>query len=137
MIQMKKEIIMIRLIALLVLNLAANAVGLLVAAIVLSGFRIDVVSFIFAVAIFTIVEVIADPLITKLAITNLPALRGSVALVTTFVGLFITTLISNGIQINGLTTWILASLIVWLFALIASLVLPLVVFKKTLTRIKE
>jgi hypothetical protein len=128
---------MIRLLASLVLNLLANAAGLFVASLILSGFTIDGLAFVLAVCIFTAVEVIADPLITKIAITNVPALRGGVALVTTFVGLFITTLISDGIHINGLSTWVLASLIVWLFALIATLLLPLVIFKKTLNKAKN
>ncbi len=128
---------MIRLLAMLVLNLLANAVGLFIASLLLSGFSIDGLSFVIAVCIFTAAEVIADPLITKIAITNVPALRGGVALVTTFVGLLITTLISDGITVTGLSTWILASLIVWLFALIATLVLPLIIFKKTLQKAKS
>ena len=127
---------MIRLVAMLVLSLLANAVGLFVASILLDGFSIDGVSFVIAVAIFTAAEVVLDPLITKVAITNVPALRGGVALVSTLVGLIITVLISDGISINGLSTWVLATLIVWLFALIATLVLPLVIFKKTLAKNK-
>ena len=123
---------MIRLLAMMVLNLLANAVGLFVASILLSGFSINGLAFVLAVCIFTAAEVILDPLITKVAITNVPALRGGVALVSTFVGLLITTLISDGIHISGISTWVLATLIVWLFALIATLVLPLVIFKKTL-----
>ena len=128
---------MIRLLAMLVLSLLANAVGLFVASLLLDGFSIDGVSFIIAVAIFTLAEVVLDPLITKVAITNVPALRGGVALVSTLVGLIITTLVSDGITISGLNTWVLATLIVWLFALIATLVLPLVIFKKTLAKNKN
>lgn len=128
---------MIRLLALLVLNLLANAVGLFVAAALLSGFSIDGLAFAIAVCIFTAAQVVLDPLITKIAITNVPALRGGVALVTTLVGLIITTLVSDGIKINGLSTWVLATLIVWLFALIATLVLPLIIFKKTLSKRKQ
>ncbi len=43
-------------------------------------------AFVVAVLIFTVVEVVADPLLTKIALTSVPALRGGVALVTTFVG---------------------------------------------------
>lgn len=125
---------MIRLLASIILNLLANTVGLIAAALLLTGFQIDLAAFIVAVLIFTVVEVVADPLITKMALTNVPALRGGVALVTTFVGLFITTLISSGIHIDGLSTWVLATLIVWLFALLATLLLPLVIFKKALQK---
>lgn len=128
---------MLRLLASLVLAILANAVGLIVCSLLLEDFSIDGVAFVTAVLIFTAATVVLDPLITKIAITNVPALRGGVALVTTLVGLIITTLISDGIQITGITTWVLATLIVWLFALIATLILPLVVFKKTLQKTKS
>lgn len=123
---------MIRLLASLTLNVLANAVGLFMASLILSGFEISGVAFIIAVLIYTVVEVIADPLITKIAITSVPALRGGVALVTTFVSLLLTSLLSDGISIDGATTWVLASLVVWVFSLIGTLVLPLFLFKKTL-----
>lgn len=49
---------------------------------------------------------------------------------TTFVGLLVTTLISDGLQINGATTWLLATLVVWLAALLADLILPVLLVKK-------
>jgi hypothetical protein len=69
--------------------------------------------------------------------TSLPALRGGVALVTTLVGLIVTTLVSSGIHITGLSTWVLATLIVWLFALFATLILPLIIFKRTLEKVRD
>jgi uncharacterized membrane protein YvlD (DUF360 family) len=125
---------MIRLFASIVLNLLANTAGFLAAAALLSGFRIDSVAFVMAVVIFTIIEVIVDPLITKMALTNVPALRGGVALVTTFVTLVITNLLSSGFSIDGISTWVIATLVIWLFSLIATLILPLVIFKKTLDK---
>ncbi len=128
---------MIRLIASAILSLLANATGLIVAALLLSGFSISGLSFVVAVAIFTVVAIVADPLITKIAITKVTALRGGVALVTTLVGLIFTVIFTNGIAINGLSTWVLATLIVWLFAVIATLVLPLFLFKKALQKAKN
>lgn len=128
---------MLRLLASLVLNLLSNAVGLFVASLILSGFSINGAAFVVAVAIFTIIEVIADPLITKIAITSVPALRGGVALVTTLVSLILTTLISDGISIDGISTWVLATLVVWLFSLIGALILPLILFKKVLDKNKN
>lgn len=128
---------MIRLLASLVLNILSSAVGLFVASLLLDGFSINGMAFVIAVLIFSAIEVILDPLITKLAIKNVPALRGGVALVTTFVSLLITNLVSDGISISGINTWVLATLIVWLFSLIATLLLPLVLFKKTLENRKS
>lgn len=128
---------MIRLLARTVLTLLANALGLFMASLILSGVTINNFSFVLAVVIFTLVQVVVDPLITKIALTNVPALRGGVAFVTTLVSLIVTSLISSGISIVGFDTWILATLIVWLFSLIGVLLLPLVLFKKTLANHKN
>ncbi len=120
---------MIRMLISAGIRLLANAIGLFVAALVLADMTIDGVAFVIAVAIFTLVEVITDPLMTKIAVEKAPALRGGVALITTFVGLIITTLISSGLQISGFTTWLAATVIVWLAALIAGLILPLIFVK--------
>lgn len=128
---------MIRLLASLVLNILSSAVGLFVASLILDNFEISGMAFVVAVLIYSLTEVIIDPLITKIALTSVPALRGGVALVTAFVSLSVTSLLSDGINISGISTWILATLIVWLFSLIATLVLPLVIFKKTLQKNKD
>lgn len=128
---------MIRLLASTVIHLLANAVGLAVATVLLSGFSINGVAFVMAVLIFTVVEVVAGPLIMKIALKNLPALVGGIALVTTLVGLIVTDVVSDGLSISGLSTWVVATLIVWLCSLLAGLVLPLVIFKKTLAAAKN
>jgi len=112
--------------------LLANAVGLLVAWMLLrnNGMSINGLSFIIAVVIFTLVEVIADPGLGKLAEKKAPYLRGGIALIATFIGLFITSLLSQGLSITGFSTWVLATFIVWLAALLAGLLLPWLLVKK-------
>jgi hypothetical protein len=61
---------------------------------------------------------------------NIPALRGGVALVATLVGLIITSLVSDGLSIDGTVTWIAATVIVWLVSLLGVFVLPLIFLKK-------
>lgn len=121
---------MIRLIISAGIKLLANALGLITAAVVLDDVTITGAAFVIAVLIFTGVEVLADPLLTKISLTSVPALRGGVALVTTFLGLVITAAVSDGLSISGTTTWILATIIVWLAALAAALILPLLFVKK-------
>jgi putative membrane protein len=111
------------------IRLLANAIGLLVAAAVLPDMTIDGVSFVIAVVIFTVIEVILDPLVTKMAVEKAPALRGGVALITTLIGLILTTLISSGLQINGFSTWLAATVIVWIAAVLAGLILPVIFVK--------
>ena len=128
---------MMRLVATIVLELAANAVGLIVAAWLLPGFSINLLGFIVVLAIFTVVKFIAAPLMLKMSLQYVRQFSGGVALVTTFVGLFITALLTDGLTITGLSTWILATLIVWLFGVIAAIVLPLVLFKKVLSEVRD
>lgn len=129
---------MIRFLASACLHLLANAAGLLIAAALLGPeFKIDTLAFLTVTVIFTLVEVVAGPLLVSISIKNVPALTGGVALVTTFVGLLIADLVSDGLTIEGVTTWVLASLIVWAGALIAGLVLPLFLFKKVLEEKKK
>jgi len=120
----------IRLLVSTALHLAANAVGLLVATLALDDMTIDATSFVFAVLVFTVVEVLAGPLLLKIAIKNGQALMGSVALITTFVGLVITGIVSDGLVITGAWTWVLATIIVWLAGLLAGLILPVIFVKK-------
>jgi putative membrane protein len=120
---------MIRMLIRVGIHLLANAIGLIVAAVVLSGMTITGAAFVIAVLIFTVVEVVADPLVTKIALRSVPTLRGGVALVTTLLGLLITTWLSSGLRISGATTWVLATVIVWLAALLADVILPVFLVK--------
>jgi hypothetical protein len=55
---------------------------------------------------------------------------GGIALVTIFAGLFITDMIMDGMEIGGIANWLAATLLVWIGSLIASILLPLYVFKQ-------
>jgi uncharacterized membrane protein YvlD (DUF360 family) len=114
------------------LSLLANALALLAASILLTGFTIKGLAFVVAVCIFTASTVILEPLITKIARQNAPYLLGGIALVTTFVGLLVTTLVTDGLSITGIATWVIATLIIWLATIVASLVLPRFLFQEVL-----
>ncbi len=120
---------MIRMLINLALALGANLVGLIIADLVLDDLSIQWEAYIVAVAFFTLVEAILGPLITKMAITSVPALRGGIALVTTLVGLIITDLIFDGFSITGFGTWIAATVIVWLGGVLGAIVLPMIFLK--------
>ncbi|MBV1895795.1 MAG: phage holin family protein [Rhodobacteraceae bacterium] len=110
----------------------ANAVGLLLAIVLLDGFSISPFAFIWAILLFSVIEAVAEPLITKLSQKRVPAMQGGVALVTTFLGLMLTEIFVDGMVIGGLANWLAATLVVWLGTLIATLVLPRVVFKSVM-----
>ena len=123
---------MIRLLISALLYTLANAVGLFLAILLLPGFSMGPISFVFATVIFTVIEVVMGPLVMKISIKSAPALAGGIALVTTFFGLFITSILVDGMTIGGLSNWLAATLLVWVGALIAGMILPVVAFKKYL-----
>jgi uncharacterized membrane protein YjjB (DUF3815 family) len=57
------------------------------------------------------------------------ALQGGVALVATFVGLLVTDLISDDVSIEGVSTWIAATVIVWLGGMLAVWILGIIFIK--------
>jgi uncharacterized membrane protein YvlD (DUF360 family) len=121
----------IRFIVRTLVGLVANAVGLLVAAAILDGVHVNAGSFVVAVVIFTIVYALMQPFLISQFRRNRAAL-GGVALIATLVSLIVTDLVSDGFSIDGVGTWIAATFIVWLGALLAALILPFLGLKKYL-----
>jgi putative membrane protein len=128
---------MVRFLVSTIISILASAVGLIVAAAILDDMSIDGSSFIIAVLIFTAVTALAGPFIAKSAMKNDSALLGAVALVSTLVGLIVTHLVSDGLSITGLTTWILAAVIVWIAGLIAALIIPVLLVKAGVQSARE
>ena len=121
---------MIRLIVRTLIALVANAVGLLVAAAVLDGMHMDVGSFFLAVIIFTVVFALMQPFLESQFRRSSSAALGGVALIATFVALVVTDLLSDGFSIDGVGTWIAATVIVWVVSLLAAFILPFLGLKK-------
>lgn len=109
----------------LVLVLAANALGLLIAALVLDKMSLDIGGFFIAVVIFTVLAAIFQPLVTKITKSKLPALEGASALIGTFLALVVTRLLSSDrLSISGAGTWVLATVIIFVVTFIAGIILP-------------
>ena len=123
---------MIRFIVRTGIALAANAVGLLVAAAVLDGVQLDAGGFIVAVIVFTVAYALMLPfLASQLRRRNSSAI-GGVALIAALVGLVVTDVITDGLSINGLGAWVGATVLVWAGALLAAFILPYLGLKKYL-----
>ena len=114
--------------------MVASAIGLVVAAAILDDMALDTSGFLIAVAIFAAVDVIAQPLIIKIGLRSARALTGSSALISTLVGLVVTTIVSDGLRISGFTTWVMATVIVWAASMLAALILPVTIFKRWLSQ---
>ena len=125
---------MIRLIFRTAIVLVGNAVGLIVASLVFSGFDINVTSFVFAVIIFTVAFALMTPFLASAMRRNATGSKalGGVALISTFVALVITDIFSDGLSISGIGRWIGATVVVWLTSLLAVFILPYLGLKKYL-----
>ncbi len=121
---------MVRSIIKILLAIAGNAIGLIVANLLLDDMHLNASGFIVALLIFTVAGIILQPLLTKVAMKNAEALQGGTALITTFLALLITDLVSDGLDIAGGVTWLLATLIVWLVTMLAGVILPLIFLDK-------
>jgi len=128
---------LIRLLISAALYLVANAIGLLVANALLDDVSIEAAAFVIAVVIFTAVEVVIQPLITQIAMRHSRALLGSSALIATLIGLVVTTLVTDGMSIDGAVTWVLATVTVWAAALVAGLILPAIFVKTAVTNARQ
>lgn len=109
--------------------LLANAVGLLVASILLPGFTIGFVPFVIVVIVFSALQAVIGPLVSRVASRHLPQLMGGIALVTIFIGLWVTDLLIPAMAMGGISNWLAATLLVWLGSLAATILLPIYVFK--------
>jgi uncharacterized membrane protein YvlD (DUF360 family) len=105
---------MVRLLISFAISLVSAALGLLLAAWILDDFHVEPGGFLVAVLVFAIAQAILSPFIFNVARQYASALLGGIGLVSTFVALLIASLFPGGIRVDGVVTWILATLIIWI-----------------------
>ncbi|WFP16992.1 hypothetical protein [Citricoccus muralis] len=82
--------------------------------------------FLTATVIFAVAQTIFTPIIMKLIERYASPLISLIGLLSTWVALFVATLFAGGLQITGLSTWIAATVVVWVVTAVGSWVLPLI-----------
>ncbi|WP_156253211.1 phage holin family protein [Pseudactinotalea terrae] len=121
---------MIRLVLRLAVYLGSAAIGLLVAALLIDGVEVGVLGFVVAVVVFALTQSLLTPVVTALARKYANAFVGGMGLVATLVALLVANALTDGLRITGgITTWILATLVVWLVTAAATVLLPTWVLK--------
>lgn len=105
-------------------HLIANAVGLMLANILLTGFSISILGIVIVTVVFTVVSMILLPIIRKISEKKAPQLLGGLSLIVIFAGLWITALLVDSFTIGGFTNHVAATLIVWIGAMIAGVLVP-------------
>ena len=100
------------------LGLAGNAVGLVIAALVLGAdFQIDgPIPFVVSLVVFAILSSLFTRLVFKFLMRNAGSIVALTGLISTFLALFITSLLTPGLDING-AGWLWGTLIVWILGM--------------------
>ena len=104
------------------LSLGASAAALLIAAVIFDRFSIGFFSFPIVVVIFTLVGLAAKPVATAILERSAQQASWASGLLGTWLTLLVTDLVSDGLQIEGIFTWVMSTVIVWLGLLAADVV---------------
>ena len=123
---------MIRLLVRLLIAFASNGVGLIVGALVLDGMKLNATGFVVSVVIYTVLFAFLQPFLVAMLRRSPAPVLGGVALIATLVSLIVTTIVTDGLSIDGVGTWVAATIIVWLASVLAAFVLPFLGLKKFL-----
>ncbi len=107
-----------------VVLLGSWAIGLLVAAWVVPHVSVSLSGFIVAVVLFSVAQVILSLVIVRLPHGYASLLLGGTGLVLTFVALSLAALLTHGLTIHGVASWIAATIVVWLVTTVGAISLP-------------
>jgi uncharacterized membrane protein YvlD (DUF360 family) len=125
-----KENHMIRFLLSVAISIVSSAIALLVTSALIPGVTVSTSGFVIAVLVFTVAQAILAPFVFNLARQYASAVLGGIGLVSTFLGLFVATLFPGGLQISGITAWVLAALVVWLITALGTWILGALIIKR-------
>lgn len=117
--------------------IASAAVGLLVATMLVDGMEVTASGFVVTVLIFAAAQSILGPFVAKTVNRYANAFLGGVGLISTFVALLIASLIGNSLSISGVSSWIAATVLVWLVTAVATLAIPVLLVKTGIQKVQE
>ncbi|WP_018601861.1 phage holin family protein [Mycobacterium sp. 155] len=121
---------MVRFLVRVAVFLGSAAIGLLVASLLIPGVSVSASGFVTTVVVFALAQSILAPFIAKMASRYASAFLGGIGLVSTLVALFLATVLTHGLSIRGLGSWVGATVVVWLVTALATLLLPLLVVRR-------
>jgi len=107
-----------------VLLLASWATGLLVAAWIVPGVSSSVPGFIVAVVVFAVTQAILSLSILKLPHRYASLLLGGAGLALTIIALILASILTHGLSIDGMESWLATTVVVWLVTTIGAITLP-------------
>lgn len=121
---------MIRFLLRTLIFLASAGLGLLAADLVLDGVSVTASGFVITVVVFAVLQSVLSPFIAKMVARYAPAFLGGIGLVSSYVALLIASLVGSSLTIDGVSTWVLATIVVWLVTALATFLLPFVLLRR-------
>ncbi|AIU09528.1 phage holin family protein [Mycolicibacterium smegmatis] len=121
---------MIRFLLRMAIFLGSSAIGLLVAAWSVPGVSVRIWGFLTAVVIFTVAQSLLSPVFSKMASRYASALLGGIGLISTLAALILASVLTSGLSIRGIGSWIVATVVVWVATAVATIVLPKLLLKE-------
>lgn len=121
---------MIRFVLRTLIFLASAALGLLAADAVLDDFSVTASGFVVTVVVFAVIQSVLAPFIAKMVSRYAPAFLGGIGLIASYVALLVASFVGDSLTIRGASTWVLATIIVWLVTALATFFLPFVLLRK-------
>ncbi len=100
-----------------ILGLGANAIALILAALIFDGFKLNVSGFVVALVVFALLTALLPWLILKFLVRHAGSLIALSGLIATFLALLITSVFFSGLDIDGVTTWVFATLFIWIVSM--------------------
>jgi uncharacterized membrane protein YvlD (DUF360 family) len=128
---------MIRFLLSFAINVVLAAVGLLVASSLFDDVTLHASGFVVAVLIFAVAQAILAPFVFNMARKYASAVLGGIGLVSTFLALWVATLIGDGLEISGTSTWIATTVVVWLISALGGWLLGWLVLTRWWDRRQE
>jgi hypothetical protein len=107
-----------------VVFLASWAIGLLLAGWVVPGVSLSVPGFSVAVVVFAVTQAILSVSILRLRHQCAGLLLGGTGLALTIVGLIVASILTHGLTIDGVASWLATTVLVWLITTIGAITLP-------------
>jgi hypothetical protein len=107
-----------------VVLLASWAIGLLVAGWIVPGVSLSIPGFIVAVVVFAVTQAILSLSILKLPHRYASLLLGGTGLALTLVALIVASVLTHGLTIRGIASWMATTLVVWLVTTVGAISLP-------------
>ncbi|GAA1595738.1 phage holin family protein [Leucobacter chromiireducens] len=98
----------------IVAQIVLGAIALIVIHFALPGVTLHLAGFFIALGVFTLAHALFGPFVLNIAQRYAAPLAGGVGLVATVLALWVATLFTGGIEIHGVSSWVLAPIIVWL-----------------------